>query len=260
MTVTGPRRNWTAVIAWALLLLAVGAALAVWGLARWNGAAQFLGVSPKPPVFTLRQAPPSIEAPGAPDLDPGTQSRIANLEGRLAAVEDRTRQTAGSVGRADALLIAFAARRAVERGVPLGYLEPLLSQRFGPSSQRAVATIISASRQPVTLKQLIDEYHALEPALRRGPPDEGLWQSFRREMGSLVAIHRSNAPSPMSQARYERALANLERGEVDMALAETMRLPGAARAEGWTVRARRYIAAQRALDQIEGTALLSEPS
>ncbi|WP_240913793.1 hypothetical protein [Sphingomonas sp. HDW15A] len=179
-------------------------------------------------------------------------SRIATLEGRIAAVEDRTRQTAGSVGRADALLVAFAARRAIERGVSLGYLETLLTQRFGSTSPRAVATIITASRQPVTLDQLLHEYRALEPALRRGPPDESLWSAFQREMGSLVAVHRASSPSPMVQARYDRALANLERGEVDRALAETMRLPGGQRAQAWAAKARRYIAAQRALDEIEG--------
>lgn len=257
MTVTPhrPSRNWMAIIAWGLLLLVAGAAIATWGLARWQGAAQFLGVSPKPASFTLRQAPPSLAI--ASDVDPATLSRIATLEGRIAAVEDRTRQTAGSVGRADALLVAFAARRAIERGVPLGYLETLLTQRFGSTSPKAVATIITASRQPVTLDQLTSEYRALEPALRRGPPDESLWHAFQREMGSLVAVHRASAPSPMVEARYERALANLERGEVDRSLAETMRLPGAGRAQVWAGKARRYIAAQRALDEIEGAALLS---
>ena len=62
----------------------------------------------------------------------------------------------GSAGRADALVIAFAARRAVERGVALGYLEPLLVERFGADHQRAVATIVTASRSPVTQAQLIE--------------------------------------------------------------------------------------------------------
>ena len=250
------RRNWTAILAWALLLLVAGGALAIWGLAQWQGAAQFLGVAPKPPAFALRQAPDAT-LDIASDIDPATQSRIATLEGRIAAVEDRTRQTAGSVGRADALLVAFAARRAVERGVALGYLETLLSQRFGSTSPRAVATIVTASRQPVTLEQLLQDYRGLEPTLRRGPPDEGMWRAMRRELGSLVAIHRASAPSPMVEARYDRALTNLERGDVATALAETMRLPGAARAQAWTVKARRYLAAQRALDEIEGAALLS---
>jgi hypothetical protein len=48
----------------------------------------------------------------------------------------------------------------------------------------------------------------------------------------------------------------LSSGDVDQALAETMRLPGAARATDWTTKARRYVAAHRALDEIESAALL----
>jgi hypothetical protein len=36
-----------------------------------------------------------------------------------------------------------------------------------------------------------------------------------------------------------------------------MRLPGAARAADWTAKARRYVAAHRALDEIESAALLT---
>lgn len=253
------RRNWLTWLAWGLLLLIAGAALATWGLARWQGAAQFLGVSPRPPVFALRPAPAQLAVAPPAEADPGTRSRITALEGRIAAVEDRTREAAGSAGRADALLVAFAARRAIERGVPLGFLEPLLSQRFGSTSPRALATIVTASRQPVTLKELIADYQRLEPSLRRGPPEEGLWRALRRELGSLVAIHRANVPSPMAQARFDRALGHLERGEVDLALAETTRLPGSAHARPWIAKARGYVAAQRALDEIEGAALLASP-
>jgi hypothetical protein len=55
-------------------------------------------------------------------------------------------------------------------------------------------------------------------------------------------------------------LANLQAGEVDSALAETMRLPGSANAERWILRARRYIASHRALDEIESAALLGSGS
>ena len=53
------------------------------------------------------------------------------------------RQAVGSAGRTDALVVAFATRRAIDRGVPLGYLETLLVDRFGPRHPRAVATIIT---------------------------------------------------------------------------------------------------------------------
>lgn len=263
----GPTRqgmSWTARFAWALLLLLAGAALATWGLAQWEAGARFFGVAERPPVQLVREAPPAAAA--APPVQPAETlaaadvARIATIETRLAAIEGKAQAAAGSAGRADAMLVAFAARRAIDRGVSLGYLEPLLIQRFGRDHQAAVATVVTAARDPVRLDDLIDEYRALGQALRGGGPEEGWWDSFRRELGSIVSFHRADLPSPRPQARYERALERLEAGEVDAALAETMRLPGAANAASWVARARRYIAAHRALDEIESAALLGSPA
>jgi hypothetical protein len=250
--------TWTARLAWALLLLVVGAALATWGLSRWEAGARFFGVAPRQPVQIVRQ-PALATQPAVQSAEPlaaADAARIAAVESRLAAIESQAQAAAGSAGRADALLVAFAARRAIDRGVALGYLEPLLIQRFSPHHQAAVATIVTASRDPVQLESLVAEYRALGPALRGGGTGEGWWQGFQRELGSLVTIRRADTPSPQPQARYERALASLEAGEVDSALAETMRLPGGANAGPWIARARRYISAHRALDQIESAALL----
>ena len=251
-------RRWTATLAWVLLLLLAGAALATWGLSRWDSAARFLGVAPPPsPPVAFRTLPQRLAAQPATTTDSASAARITELEGRLRLVENATRRTAGAAGRADALLVAFATRRAIDRGVPLGYLETLLADRFGAQNPRAVAAIITASRDPVTLDGLIADYERLAPALRRGAPDESLWQGIKREMSSLISVRRASAPSGKPQARYERALEQLQNGQVDAALAETMRLPGAARAEEWVTRARRYIVSHRALDEVESSALLA---
>ena len=260
MSSAPPRRfrSWTAMLAWILLLLAAGAALATWGLSRWESAARFLGVAPPPsPPVALRTLPQTLTARPAAQADAAASAKVTELEARLRMVENATRRTAGAAGRADALLVAFASRRAIDRGVPLGYLETLLADRFGEQHPRAVAAIITASRDPITLDQLIADYEALGPALQRGAPDESLWQSFRREIGSLVAVRRAQTASGKPQARYERAVAELSNGRVDSALAETMRLPGAPRASEWVAKARRYIVAHRALDEVESSALLA---
>ena len=62
-------------------------------------------------------APPA--AFSAPNALPQEAARLASVEGRLAAVENATQRAQGSAGRADALLVAFAARRAVDRGLAL---------------------------------------------------------------------------------------------------------------------------------------------
>jgi hypothetical protein len=82
----------------------------------------------------------------------------------------------------------------------------------------------------------------------------------KRELGSLVEVHRAERPAANPEARYNRALQQLSSGDVDQALAETMRLPGASRAGDWIDKARRYVAAQRALDEIETAALLTRPN
>ena len=262
MNAPGYRRpsNWIATLAWVVLLVLVGAGLAVWGLSRWDAGARFLGVAPEPPPALALQPMPSAPQPvltaeAAPNAAAAEQ--LALLEARLRNVENATQRNAGSVGRADALLVAFASRRAIDRGVQLGYLETLLAERFGAQHPVAVATIITVSRTPVTLDDLTNDYARLEGELRRGAPDEGLWQGLKREMGGLVAVRRASAPSPKPEARYERALARLEQGQVDVALAETMRLPGASRAGPWIAKARRYVAAHRALDEVESSALLA---
>ena len=254
--------SWTARFAWTLLLLLVGAALAIWGLSRWDAGARFFGVGPGQPLQVVRAPTQPVRSvsPPAETLTAADVARISTIEARLAAIEGQAQAAAGSAGRADALLVAFAARRAIDRGVALGYLEPLLMQRFATHHQGAVATIVTASRDPVRLDSLIAEYQALGPSLRRGGPEESWWDAFRREMGSIVSVHRADNPSPQPQARYNRALAKLEAGEVDAALAETMRLPGSANATQWIARARRYIAVHRSLDEIESAALLGAPA
>jgi hypothetical protein len=261
-----PRRtSLSAILLGAFLLLLLGGAATVWALSRYPEAARLAGL--QPPEDALAEAQVLAPAP-APAFQPvaalspvtalpATEARVATLEARLARVETATARAEGSAGRADALLVAFAARRAIDRGVALGYLEPLLTERFGASHPQAVATIVTASWRPVRLDQLSAEFGTLAPRLKTAPESASLWQAVRREMGDLVTIRRADQPSQRPIATYDRAAARLSSGQVDQALAEAMRLPGIAGAPKWVADARSYIAAHRALDQIESAALLA---
>lgn len=240
----------------ALVLVLAGAAATVWSLAHYEPAAKFLGIVPPQPVAVPSKPVESVPAPAPVRAEPASDARIAALEQRLNDVQNATQRAEGSAGRADALVVAFAARRAIDRGVALGYLENLLVERFGPQHQAAVATVITASHQPVRLEDLISEYEALGPQLRRGGPQDSWWTGLKLELGSLIEVHRSERPATNPEARFNRAQQRLSGGDVDQALAETMRLPGAANAGNWIQKARRYIAAHRALDEIESAALL----
>ena len=251
--------GWGARLLIALVFILLGAGAAIWSLAHYPPAARVLGVAPpaQQPVVTAPRPAPQ-PAPPAPTTAAGN-ARISALEQRLSQVENATQRAEGFAGRADALVVAFAARRAIDRGVALGFLENLLVDRFGVQHQAAVATIITASHQPVRLEELRSEYEALGPQLRRGGPGDSWWTSFKRELGSVVELHRADRPAGNPEARYSRALQRLSTGDVDQALAETMRMPGAARASDWIAKARRYVAAHRALDEIESAALLAGP-
>jgi hypothetical protein len=260
MNATRSGMGWAARLLVALVLVLAGAAAAVWGLAHYQPAARFLGIAPPPERIVLTPKPVATGLPARPQQIPAPAAdtaRIAALESRVNALQNATQRAEGFAGRADALVVAFAARRAIDRGVALGYLEPLLVDRFGAQHRAAVATIITASHQPVLLNDLISEYQSLGPELRTGGPQDSWWTNFKRGIGSLVEVHRAERPASNPEARYKRALQQLSAGDVDQALAETMRLPGASRAGEWIDKARRYIAAHRSLDEVESAALLS---
>jgi hypothetical protein len=252
--------SWSARLLIGLTLILIGAGATVWGLSRSERAARFLGLSNVPAQAAIQPQPSGSAGVTAPAIVPPqpafTDARVAGLEARIARVENATQRAEGSAGRADALVVAFAARRAIDRGVALGYLENVLVDRFGAQYPRAVGTIVSASHQPVRLNDLISDYEALGPDLRRGGPQDSWWDNFTRSMGSLIEVHRADRPARSADARYNRAMQRLAAGDVDQALAETMRLPGATRAGPWIEKARRYVAAHRALDEIESAALL----
>lgn len=269
MSLAGQRRElgWGGRLLIAFALILAGAAAATWGLARSDEAARLLGVATAPaptpkvvPVAVSGASRPSGAAAAEALPSRPEQLRIAELERRLSEVENATERVEGSAGRADNLLIAAAARRAIDRGVALGYLEKLLVERFGQRHRAAVATIVTGARRPVRLNDLVAGYEALGRDLRRGGPETGWWPALKRELGSIVEVHSSKRPPLAPDARYDRALSRLQSGDVDEALAETMRMPGAARASAWVAEARRYIAVHRALDEVESSALMPEPA
>jgi hypothetical protein len=248
------------------LAFLAGLALMALLLSRWDQAAQYLGIAPSPVVVQAPPAPrpvpvatPAPSATPAPErlvIDPEMSRRVAQIEQRIALISDQSRAAVGNADRAEGLLLAFAARRALDRGVSLGYLEGLLQQRFGQTNRAAVATIITAARQPVTLEELQTGLQDVRPTLTGGGPDQDWWTALKIELGNMIRIRREGTPSTLPTERLQRAQRRLEAGLVDVALAEVLRIPNHPAAAAWITDARRYIAARRALDTIETAALL----
>jgi hypothetical protein len=268
-----PRRSTLAYLLLPSLFFLLGIAAMGWVLSRWDEGARMIGIAPAPaatpaqpvqpvpaePEPAVQSEPQAAEPADEPErivIDPEITRRVSALERRIGQVDTQSRAAVGNADRAEGLLVAFATRRALDRGVALGFLEALLRQRFGETQAQAVGTVIAAAREPVTLQELQDGLQQVGPQLIGAGPDQGWWPAFRAELASLVTVRREGTPSPEPSERLRRATRRLEAGQVDVALAEVLRLPGRENGADWIAKARRYVLARRALDAIETAALL----
>lgn len=187
----------------------------------------------------------------------GLDQRLAAAEQRLARLDLQAQAAAGNAARAEGLLIAFATRRAIERGAELGYLADQLRLRFSDQWPNAVQAIIRFSRDPIRIDNLTARLDGLGPQLaERG---EGMsWNRLQNELGQLFVIRRESTPSPQPERRLERARIALEQGRYQNAIDEVRGLPGADRAEGWIADAERFRDAMQALEVIETAAVLDQ--
>jgi hypothetical protein len=209
--------------------------------------------TPTPSATASQAAQAAVER--VAEQQGGLDQRLAAAEQRLARLDLQAEAAAGNAARAEGLLIAFATRRALEKGAELGYLADQLRLRFGDGLPNAVDTIIRTSRDPITLDQLIARLEGLAPRLAE-PSGQSGFARFSEELSQLFVVRRESAPSPQPQRRLERARLFLESGRTESAIAEVRNLPGVDNAQGWIRDAERYAAVQRALDLIETAAVL----
>jgi hypothetical protein len=257
---TRPVRRFLLIALFGLLL---GIALVIWGLSRSPTARAYLlgtnetSTNAEPPLISV--SPPAPSGVLRPTIVPppiGADDRIAALEARVAQLGRVTEAGSGSSGRAEGLLLAFAARRALDRGLALGYVEGQLSNHFGTRQPRAVAMVIAAARQPVTLDALKSELDTLAPTLTGYGPDEGWWDGVTRSLSGLFIVRQADAPSTAPAERLTRASNAIALGRVDQALAEVARLPNRDVAADWMAKAKRHVEAYRALDLLEAAAII----
>lgn len=239
-------------IAFVAGLIAMG-----WVLTRWEAAAPYLSwMHPASNSQTsgTPASPPATPQPLAPT--DAVERRVNDLESRIERIARRAEAASGNADRAEGLLVAFAARRAVDRGLQLGYVEGLLRERFSRDHPQAVAVIISSAAKPVTLEDLRSDLDMIAPELTGPGPKASWWASVQRELAGMIVVRRADLPSGTPDDRIARARRNLQTDHVDRALAEIARLPARDKTGPWMDKARRYIAAHNALDLIEAAALL----
>lgn len=243
-----------AVIAFAL---GVGGTIWAWPFMQKQRSGQpQTGVARAPASAPATAPARSAAAPLSPQAEQMLDGRIAQLEDRLNRIVVEAQAASGNAARAEGLLVAFAARRALDSGQPLGYVEGQLRLRFGQAQPRAVAAIINAAREPITLIDLRAGLNGIADRLTKPPAGASWWDMVAREARELVTIRREATPSPRPEVAMERALRYIDSGRVNAALLEVQKMPGNRIADGWMQAARRYMEARRALDLIETAAIL----
>ncbi|MGE5952779.1 MAG: hypothetical protein ACM308_04060 [Qipengyuania vulgaris] len=213
------------------------------------------GASPRPTPTNSAATRSAQAVEQMAETQGGIDQRLAAAEQRLSRLDLQAQAAAGNAARAEGLLIAFAIRRAIDKGAELGYLSDQLRLRFGDALPNATNTILNFSRDPVTLDQLTARLDGLSPQLQSGE-QRGGFERFTDELGALFTVRRESAPSPQPEMRIERARLFLLSGRTGDAITEVRNMPGAARAQGWLRDAERYEATQRSLDLIETAAVL----
>ena len=231
---------------------ALGAA-AMGGLAWHNGWRPAVLPFAPPPAATPAPSPQALASTEAQ-----LAARLAALDQKLAQTEARAALAAGNAGRAEALLIAIATRRAIEHGSPLGFLEGQLRSRFGEALPHVVTTIIAFAKAPITQDRLVAQLDVAAPQLV-GPDEQTTWSKVKHDLSGLFVLHSDSAPvGPTPKLRLDHARLCLQEGKIEDAIADVRLLPGAKGATQWLADAQRYAEAMHALDAID-TAALFEP-
>ena len=212
-----------------------------------------------PPSPAPRQALPA--QPHRPLSAGGWRPRIDSHRSLIALRVSGARAALGQVGtearaRSQCRPCLWAAgrlRRAprARPRVPLAFWRRC-SARFGASQPRAFVMIISPAN-PLTLQD------CSSACMRRVLPRRTAAHAvcWTRSAPNWARCSRSGVRHPFRQPS-ERwpPQQRLEAGQVEVALAEVMRIPGHDNAADWIQKARIYVAARGALDTIETAALL----
>ncbi|MFL9840185.1 hypothetical protein ABS767_04350 [Sphingomonas sp. ST-64] len=225
-----------------------------WGEPSGNPA-DVVPVAVQPAISTPPVAPAGTDLATLSAREQALAARLDALDNRLRATDSDSRQAANQAARAEAMMLVFGARRALERGQELGFIDRELRRRLGPVEPQAVATVVRAAAEPVTLEDLRLAFDQIAPRLSTSEPDDGWLHAVQRELANLVIVRKQDSPSPHPRERLARARRLLAQAHVAAALAEVSRLPGAQGAESWMAAAGRYIETRRALDRLEEAAM-----
>jgi hypothetical protein len=133
--------SWRTVMIAGTIMLLGGGAIGAWLVNHYALSAPAAPVAATVPASVVpvqrplaaatAPAPVAISAPLTATQEATLATRISLLEDRLARISVSADGASGNAAKAEAMLLALAARRTLDRGLPLGVLEAQLRLRFG---------------------------------------------------------------------------------------------------------------------------------
>jgi hypothetical protein len=195
---------------------------------------------------------------GTPVAAPASKPADASLTDNAMVAPTQTDPNAamapGNSARTEGMLIANAARRAIDAGQPLGYVADQLRLRFGGSQPQHVEALINASARPNTLASLQAGLNSIGDSLLSRSDASGLLSRIQREANELFVLRKEGTVSAAPSQRLSRAKQYAANGQITEALSEVQKMPGAMNGKDWLAKAATYVAAHKALDALERAA------
>ncbi len=256
--------GWRGVSAVSLLVLLGGLILAGWLVTRFD-----LLSPATPPAESAKEAQDEDSQPGFSAILPvgnaSEDSEDNDVAAKVEALEKRVAQIDSQDGTAVAfsppqggVATALRARRALDSGASLSFIQTQLTQRFGDRYPQAVDALQQLASEPVTLDELRDDLARRGDAIIGRGGEAGLWSRIQLELGELFML-RERGESPTSPAHIlQRAGEDISKGDLKGAIEKIASLPKNDASGAWLESARRYQNAKDALDRIERGAL-SQP-
>ncbi|WP_448579522.1 hypothetical protein [Thermaurantiacus sp.] len=223
---------------------------------------------------SARSEPPAAALPVAPGAAAGVEQRLELVERELRRLAEAGRMTearidalikdldsmgatsgpaATSMARARDFFILLGVRRHLERGRPLGALEPALRQQFEGREPTAVAALAAWSRAPVSERLLGDQLTAPPASPAREAEPDGMFARLWQGLRGLVELRR--AEEEAVEVARDRALLALARGDLPTAIAIIEGAPAGTAPDGWKDDAQRLSMALDGLERLELIAL-----
>ena len=183
-----------------------------------------------------------------------SSQRVDNPERFLARMNTQSQSAIDAALKSEAILLALATRRRVERGQDLGQLDKQLRSRFEQNWPEEVETVVNFSKDPVTFDNLVLGLEMIDQG-QKETIGVGLWTKLAEQFQELFVISRKSTRPVQRSSGLEQIRILLENKNLELAIIEVRQLVNTVSAKDWLTDEERYLEAMKALDRIENAAL-----